>query len=560
MRDDVESHAAVDSGQLRLEALAYKQQLRRTMSFTSSFCASLTLMSGIMGVTASVGYTYRDGGPMAAVWGWMAVSLTNILMAVALAELVSAYPVAGGSYVWCLELTDNKPDWMFLAWVTGWLNIVGQFAMTAVNSYFTAKLITIVWLLAGGRHSTNFDVFLIYSICLLIAGVASCLSTDGLRMFSVFSGAFFAAAGALIIAILPMLAPTLQPANSVFFGSAVNSASEGVPISTYMLLMALPKANFAYVTPQTPTLLAEETRRADVIAPYAIIWSVFTSAVLGMGFLLVVLFCIQDPSTVLSGRANGYLVAQVLYDVFQGRFGKPVGGLICLGLLLIIAVNAIVMSMAANARALWAFSRDGGLPLHRVWAAVNGRTGTPVNAVWAMTAAAFLLGLPILAFPDNLACNAVGIACVGLDISYGIPMFLRIWQPRKFEPGPLNLGRFQPYLNVLALTFMAVIAGAFLMPLHIPINGDTLNWTFLGVGLTAALAYILWHWPKPGAAADYRGSARLRDRRLLRTCTCGGVPSAAAAELAPRPMTLRPPMTRSQPPVLPVARSSSGRT
>jgi amino acid transporter len=68
-------------------------------------------------------------------------------------------------------------------------------------------------------------------------------------------------------------------------------------------------------------------------------------------------------------------------------------------------------------RALWAFSRDGGLPLHRVWAAVNGRTGTPVNAVWAMTAAAFLLGLPILAFPDNLACNAVGIACVGLDIS-----------------------------------------------------------------------------------------------------------------------------------------------
>ena len=37
-------------------------------------------------------------------------------------------------------------------------------------------------------------------------------------------------------------------------------------------------------------------------------------------------------------------------------------------------------------------------------------------------------------------------------------MFLRIWQPRKFEPGPLNLGRFQPYLNVLALTFMAVIA------------------------------------------------------------------------------------------------------
>ncbi len=51
---------------------------------------------------ASVTYTYHDGGPLAAVWGWVAASLANLLMATAIAELVSAYPIAGGSYVWYL--------------------------------------------------------------------------------------------------------------------------------------------------------------------------------------------------------------------------------------------------------------------------------------------------------------------------------------------------------------------------------------------------------------------------------------------------------------------------
>lgn len=38
---------------------------------------------------------------------------------------------------------------------------------------------------------------------------------------------------------------------------------------------------------------SEETRRADTVAPRAVIWSIAASAVLGMGFLLAVLFCIQ---------------------------------------------------------------------------------------------------------------------------------------------------------------------------------------------------------------------------------------------------------------------------
>ena len=76
-----------------------------------------------------------------------------------------------------------------------------------------------------------------------------------------------------------------------------------------------------------PTLLAEETRRADVIAPYAIIWSVVTSAVLGMGFLLVVLFCIQVRSQPLLNVSNMQtllvMYAQADHKVFHENVYFP---------------------------------------------------------------------------------------------------------------------------------------------------------------------------------------------------------------------------------------------
>ena len=69
---------------------------------------------------------------------------------------------------------------------------------------------------------------------------------------------------------------------------------------------------------------------------------------------------------------------------------------------------------------LWAFSRDGGVPLFRVWGAINGHLHTPLNATWAMTALAFLLGLPILF--STTAFLAIGsIMCVALYFSCESP-------------------------------------------------------------------------------------------------------------------------------------------
>lgn len=77
---------------------------------------------------------------------------------------------------------------------------------------------------------------------------------------------------------------------------------------------------------------------------------------------------------------------------------------------------------------LWSFARDGGVPLHRVWGALNPYTGTPVNAVWAMAALAFLLGLPML-YSITVFSALVSISSIGLYVSCEPPTPIRALHP-----------------------------------------------------------------------------------------------------------------------------------
>ncbi len=76
-----------------------------------------------------------SAGPVAASLGWPIVAVFVVLVALSMAELASAYPTAGGLYYWASKL--GGPAW---GWYTGWLNLLGQFAITAGIDYGLAFL------------------------------------------------------------------------------------------------------------------------------------------------------------------------------------------------------------------------------------------------------------------------------------------------------------------------------------------------------------------------------------------------------------------------------------
>ncbi len=94
--------------------------------------------------------------------------------------------------------------------------------------------------------------------------------------------------------------------------------------------------------------------------------------------------------------------------------------------------------MAAS-RQTFAFSRDGALPMSRVFYRLNAHTGTPVNCTVACASGASLLGL--LMFASPAAINAVfTIPIICQYVTFTIPIMARFFAGKEFVPGPFSLG------------------------------------------------------------------------------------------------------------------------
>ena len=63
----------------------------------------------------------------------------------------------------CMELTDNDPRWAILGWVTGWLNVLGQFATTAFAADILAAHIASMFLIGNGHVFSNVEMLLAYA-------------------------------------------------------------------------------------------------------------------------------------------------------------------------------------------------------------------------------------------------------------------------------------------------------------------------------------------------------------------------------------------------------------
>ena len=81
-----------------LHRLGYAQELFRAMGGFRNFAISFTIISILAGCLTSYNIGFEHGGPMWVVFGWLLVGLMATIIALAMAEIASAYPTAGGLY------------------------------------------------------------------------------------------------------------------------------------------------------------------------------------------------------------------------------------------------------------------------------------------------------------------------------------------------------------------------------------------------------------------------------------------------------------------------------
>ena len=105
-----DSNVAEDTA---LEKLGYQPQLKRDFSligitaFSFSIVTSWSALSGVLIIGV------ESGGPPVMVWSWLGICAASLAVAYSMAEMCSAYPVAGGQY------SCKEPWKLSSVWVCG---------------------------------------------------------------------------------------------------------------------------------------------------------------------------------------------------------------------------------------------------------------------------------------------------------------------------------------------------------------------------------------------------------------------------------------------------------
>src|SRR6185312_9192855 len=165
-----------------LHRLGYAQELLRGWGGFSNFAISFTIISILAGCLTSYYIAIVWGGPVAVTWGWLLVGGFCILVSLAMGEIASTYPTAGGLYYWSSRL--GSPGW---GWFTGWFNLVGQIAVTAAIDFGAATFVT-------------------YSVIIVLHGL---INTYGVRMLAQINNisAWWHMAGVVVIVGVLIVVP-----------------------------------------------------------------------------------------------------------------------------------------------------------------------------------------------------------------------------------------------------------------------------------------------------------------------------------------------------------------
>lgn len=79
---------------------------------------------------------------------WPIVSICSGFVALAMAEIVSAYPTSGGLYYWSAQLAGPRRS-AVVSYFTGWFNFIGLFGLTAGTSYSFGEIVAALFYMTG---------------------------------------------------------------------------------------------------------------------------------------------------------------------------------------------------------------------------------------------------------------------------------------------------------------------------------------------------------------------------------------------------------------------------
>jgi amino acid transporter len=497
-----DSQIASDVDDLR--RLGYTQQLIREMGGFSNFAISFSIISILTGAVLLYGYGLKFAGPIVNSVGWPVVSLFTLAVAASMAEIASAYPTAGGLYFWAYRLGGRS--W---AWLTAWLNMIGQVTITAgINIAAAIYLIGAATQIFGVKLPTSWRFQLLVMVLIMLPQVA--INIFGMRLTARLSdiSVWWHIGGVLVITLLLTFAGRHHN-SAAFLFSFKNVASPMAPVITageysfrsplfalfpalkhlyaiappiFLFTLGLLQAQWTYTGYDASAHVAEETVMARLNSAWGVFLSVAVSAVAGWILLMTLTWCIPngdvaavatDPFPVL------YIVAKNLTPFLTNLIAIVIFGAMWL---------CGLASITSMARMWYAFARDDGMPGSRLLKRVGGSRHTPV---WAIVITS-VLAVAICSYAAAFYV-VTSISTIALYLAYVIPIYLNARNRRRRrgewmtkDVAPWSLGGWAPLINIIAIVWAIFIAIVFMLP-----PNELVLWTMIALGLALAVYWVL---------------------------------------------------------------------
>jgi amino acid transporter len=274
-----------------LHSMGYAQELERSMSAFSNFAISFSIICILSGGINSLAQATSGAGGGAIGIGWIIGCAVSGVFGVAMAQIGSAYPTAGGLYHWG-SILGNR----FTGWLTAWLNLLGLVTVLGAINVGTWNFFAG----AFGYDATNLNSQMIFLV--VITGLQALVNHFGIRLtakltdlsgYLIFAAALALTIGCLVAAdhwdisrLWTFTNYSGQPADA-----AVWPESDSL-FRVFLLGLLLPIYTITGYDASAHT--SEETKRAAHSVPRGIVSSIVWSSLAGWVMLCAFVLMIPD--------------------------------------------------------------------------------------------------------------------------------------------------------------------------------------------------------------------------------------------------------------------------
>jgi amino acid transporter len=477
--------AALDDDVKVLHNMGYAQELTRSMGRFSNFAISFSIICILSGGINSLAQATAGAGGAAIGLGWPLGCLISGVFGLAMAQIASAYPTAGGLYHWG-SILGNR----FTGWLTAWFNLLGLVTVLAAINVGTYYFFIGAF---GAQFGVTDSMTTIVTFLTILTAIQALLNHFGIGLtakLTDFSG-YLIFATALGLAIVCLVYAQSYDISRLwtfanYSGEAGNNVWPSVS-GSWVFLLGLLLPIYTITGYDASAHTSEETKQAALSAPRGIVSSIWWSAL--FGYIMLAAFVLMIPNMDDAAKQG--------WNVFFWAMDQRVPGTLKQILYWAIFISQFLCGLAtvtSASRMIFAFSRDGGLPASKALATVSPAHRTPNNAIWtaAVLSVLFVWGAKWLEAGGTPVYTVV-VSCtvIFLFFSFAIPIALGLIAyggPKWPKMGPWNIGRAGFSLfAVLSIVSMVLI---FFLGVQPP-NALAL-WVTIGFFILTALVWLLF--------------------------------------------------------------------